>query len=97
MKILLFYSGSIICDFSYFKTIEYYENKIEQSEQLQDLDDEFRENHIDMLTRFYHAFESIHTFVTDLNRYICVCYIANIGLSSNKFYQLNFEMMMVQN
>ena len=60
--------GNIIWDFSYFKTIEYYENKIEQNEQLQDLDDEFRENHIDMLSRFYLAFESIHKYVSDLNR-----------------------------
>ena len=61
-------SGNIICDFSYFKAIEYYENRIDQSEQLQDLDDEFRENHIDMLTRFYLVFESIHKYVSDLNR-----------------------------
>ncbi|CAK8692488.1 unnamed protein product [Clavelina lepadiformis] len=62
--------GSIICDFSYFKAAEYYENRIEQNEQLQDIDDEFHENHIDILSRFYLAFESIHKFVSDLNRFI---------------------------
>lgn len=35
---------------------------------LQDFDDEFRENHIEILTRFYLAFEGIHKYITDLNR-----------------------------
>lgn len=37
---------------------------------LQDLDEEIRENHIDLLTRFYIAFESIQKFATDINSYI---------------------------
>lgn len=37
-------------------------------QELQDLDDELRENHLDILTRFYKAFESVHKYVTDLNR-----------------------------
>ena len=39
-------------------------------QELQDLDEEFRENHIEILTRFYQAFASVHKYVTDLNRYI---------------------------
>ena len=35
---------------------------------LQDLDEEFRENHLEILTRFYLVFESIFKYVTDLNR-----------------------------
>ena len=38
-------------------------------QELQDLDEEFRENHIDILTRFYQAFAGVHKYVTDLNRY----------------------------
>ena len=38
-------------------------------QELQDRDEEFRENHLEILTRFYKAFESIHKYVTDLNRY----------------------------
>ena len=38
-------------------------------QELQDLDEEFRENHIEILTRFYKAFESVHKYITDLNRY----------------------------
>jgi len=35
---------------------------------LEDIDEEFKENHLEILTRFYQAFESIHKYVTDLNR-----------------------------
>lgn len=37
---------------------------------LQDTDEEFRDNHIQIITRFYLAFESIHTFVVDLDHYL---------------------------
>ena len=37
-------------------------------QELQDRDEEFRENHLEILTRFYKAFESIQKYVTDLNR-----------------------------
>nr|XP_039258715.1 WASH complex subunit 5-like [Styela clava] len=62
--------GEIISDFSYFRAAEFYENRIEKNTQLQDLDDEFRENHISILTRFYLTFESIHKYVMDLNRFL---------------------------
>lgn len=38
-------------------------------QDLQDLDEAFRENHMDILRRFYLAFESIHKYISDLNRY----------------------------
>uniref|UniRef100_A0A673MXU4 WASH complex subunit 5 n=1 Tax=Sinocyclocheilus rhinocerous TaxID=307959 RepID=A0A673MXU4_9TELE len=62
--------GDIICDFSYFKGPEYYESKLEAKPELQDLDEEFRENNIEILTRFYLAFESVHKYVVDLKRYL---------------------------
>ncbi|GCC29700.1 hypothetical protein chiPu_0008142 [Chiloscyllium punctatum] len=62
--------GDIICDFSYFKGAEYYEGKLEAKPELQDLDEEFRENHIEILTRFYLAFESVHKYIVDLNRFL---------------------------
>lgn len=37
-------------------------------QELQDLDEMFRENHMEILRRFYLAFESIHKYVMDLNR-----------------------------
>lgn len=37
---------------------------------MQDLDAEFRDNHIQIIERFYLAFKSIHTYVCELNHYI---------------------------
>ncbi|XP_051878865.1 WASH complex subunit 5 [Pristis pectinata] len=62
--------GDVICDFSYFKRPEDYEGKLDSKPELQDLDEEFRENHIEILTRFYLAFESVHKYVFDLNRFL---------------------------
>ncbi|XP_041358411.1 WASH complex subunit 5-like [Gigantopelta aegis] len=62
--------GEILSDFSYFRSSEYFDNKIESRPELQDLDEEFRENHIEILTRFYQAFASVHKYVTDLNRFL---------------------------
>uniref|UniRef100_A0A8C6KXU5 WASH complex subunit 5 n=1 Tax=Nothobranchius furzeri TaxID=105023 RepID=A0A8C6KXU5_NOTFU len=62
--------GDIICDFSYFKGAEYYEGKLEAKAELQDLDEEFRENNTEILSRFYLAFESVHKYIVDLNRYL---------------------------
>lgn len=55
-----------------FQGPEYYEGKLEAKPELQDLDEEFRENNIEILTRFYLAFESVHKYIVDLNRYVRV-------------------------
>lgn len=47
---------------------EYYEGKLEAKPELQDLDEEFREDNIEILSRFYLAFESVHKYIVDLNR-----------------------------
>lgn len=39
-------------------------------QQLQDLDEEFRENYSEILTRFYLALESVHKYVGDLNHFL---------------------------
>ncbi|XP_053956653.1 WASH complex subunit homolog 5 [Anastrepha ludens] len=62
--------SDIILDFSYLKVAEAQEKKIEESPELQDLDDEIRENYLDLLTRFYLAFESTHQYAVDLNQFI---------------------------
>ncbi|XP_035226484.1 WASH complex subunit 5-like [Stegodyphus dumicola] len=62
--------GDVLCDFSYFTMSDFYENKIESNPQLQDRDEEFKENYIDILTRFYLAFESVHKYITDLGRFL---------------------------
>ncbi|KAK3601512.1 hypothetical protein CHS0354_027658 [Potamilus streckersoni] len=62
--------GEIISDFSYFKNAEYFDNKIDTKTELQDLDEEFKDNHIEILTRFFQAFTCVHKYVTDLNRFL---------------------------
>lgn len=37
-------------------------------QELQDLDEEFRENNIEILTRFYQAFSSVHKYIIDLTK-----------------------------
>nr|XP_054772878.1 LOW QUALITY PROTEIN: WASH complex subunit 5-like [Lytechinus pictus] len=62
--------GDILFDFSYFKQFDYYDHRIDSRPELQDLDEMFRENHMEILRRFYLAFESIHKYVMDLNRFL---------------------------
>uniref|UniRef100_A0A8D0HRZ0 WASH complex subunit 5 n=1 Tax=Sphenodon punctatus TaxID=8508 RepID=A0A8D0HRZ0_SPHPU len=62
--------GDIIFDFSYFKGPEICEGRLEAKPELLDLDEEFRENNIEILTRFYLAFQSVHKYIVDLNRYL---------------------------
>ncbi|XP_060520959.1 WASH complex subunit 5 [Cylas formicarius] len=62
--------GEIIQDFDYFRTSEIQEQKIEDNETLRELDEQFRDNHIEIISRFYLVFESIHTYILDLNHYI---------------------------
>jgi hypothetical protein len=52
--------------------------------QLQELDLEFREAHIDILKRFYLLFESIYKYVADYERYI-------EDLQTGVFIQLTVE------
>ncbi|XP_067646420.1 WASH complex subunit homolog 5 [Eurosta solidaginis] len=62
--------ADIILDFSYLKIAEAQEQKIEENVELQDLDDEVRENYLDLLTRFYLAFESTHQYAVDLKQFL---------------------------
>ncbi|KAH8408087.1 hypothetical protein KR222_003047 [Zaprionus bogoriensis] len=62
--------GEIILDFSYFKVAEAHEKKIEQSAELSELDLETQTNHLQLITRFYLAFQSVHHYATDLKQYI---------------------------
>ncbi len=62
--------SEIIFDFSYLSNQVYYDTLIQSKQELQTLDDEFKFNHLDMLTRFYLVFESIHKYVMDLIRFL---------------------------
>jgi WASH complex subunit strumpellin len=62
--------SEIIFDFNYLSNQDYYDNLIESKGELQDLDMEFKQNHIDLLNRFYLIFESVHKYICDLQRFI---------------------------
>ena len=62
--------ADVILDFSYFKISDAQDKKIEDDTELQDLDEEIRDNYMEILTRCYHAFESIHQYVCDLKNFV---------------------------
>ncbi|XP_044738759.1 WASH complex subunit 5 [Chrysoperla carnea] len=62
--------GDIILDFKYLKSSDYYDKKIEEDPVLQELDEQFRENYLPTVRRFYLVFENIHTYVCDLNHFL---------------------------
>lgn len=61
--------SEIIFDFRYLKNGDLYEHRIENSEELRDLDNEFREAHMTILKRFYQLFESIYKYVIEILKY----------------------------
>lgn len=61
--------GEIIVDFRYFKISDQFDDKIRTSGKAA-LDDDLRECHLDILTRFYAAFQSVHKYVLDLNGFV---------------------------
>lgn len=60
----------ILFDFTYRNEPEDYEKKINASTALLDLDEEFKENHTDILERFYQLFESILKYQTDMTKFV---------------------------
>ncbi len=60
----------IIFDFNYLSNQVYFDTLIQKKVHLQTLDEELKENHLEILTRFYLAFESIHKYVMDLIRFL---------------------------
>eukprot|EP01100_Stratorugosa_tubuloviscum_P013540 TRINITY_DN682_c0_g1_i1.p1 TRINITY_DN682_c0_g1~~TRINITY_DN682_c0_g1_i1.p1 ORF type:complete len:1155 (-),score=441.79 TRINITY_DN682_c0_g1_i1:57-3521(-) len=62
--------ANILFDFNYLRTVEYQENKIDSNQELREIDEEFKENHIDILKRFYLLFESIYKYIIDLIKFL---------------------------
>lgn len=60
----------VVFDFQYLNQPEDYEKKINDDVDLLDLDQEFQENHEEILDRFYKLFESIWKYQADFARYI---------------------------
>lgn len=62
--------SNIIFNFSYFENVDAYEDKINNSIDIRNLDEEFRENYIEILERFYLLFYSIYQYICDLESYV---------------------------
>eukprot|EP01147_Barroeca_monosierra_P001097 gene1097-4325_t len=60
----------IVLDFSYFNSIELFEHRIDSSPDLQDLDEDFKDTHYVLLSRFYKAFDSVLGYVTDFSKFL---------------------------
>jgi len=61
---------NIIFDFTYFKNVDYHEEKIMNSTDLRNLDEEFRENYLEILERFFMLFYSIFQYISDWDTYV---------------------------
>jgi WASH complex subunit strumpellin len=62
--------SNIIFNFNYFENVDFHEDKIQNSVEIRNIDEEFRENYIEILERFYLLFYSIYQFITDLETYV---------------------------
>lgn len=60
----------VLFDFHYLRDPEDFEKKINDSSELLELDQEFQENHTEILARFYGLFESVWKYQSDFNKYI---------------------------
>ncbi|CAL8094255.1 unnamed protein product [Orchesella dallaii] len=62
--------GDIIIDLGYLVSSDAFEAKIEKDPALLELDNEVRENYLELLTNFYLLFESVYKYVTELNKFV---------------------------
>ncbi|PRP74057.1 hypothetical protein PROFUN_08681 [Planoprotostelium fungivorum] len=62
--------AQLIFDFQYLGKADYFEHIIASNAQLMDLDEEFRDNHVEILKRFYELFESIYKYIKDFTQYL---------------------------
>ena len=60
----------VLFDFAYLKEPEEFERKLNANVDLLDLDQEFQDNHEEILGRFYQLYESIWKYQQDLVKYI---------------------------
>lgn len=64
---------AILFDFQYLRDPEENERKVNSDIELLDLDQEFQENHDDILSRFYKLFESIWKYQVDFSKFLDDC------------------------
>ena len=64
--------SDIIFDFSLFNMnkLDLFESKLRANQDLFDKDEDFRENYIELIERFYSLFDSIYQYVTDWKTFV---------------------------
>ncbi|GAM16870.1 hypothetical protein SAMD00019534_000450, partial [Acytostelium subglobosum LB1] len=82
--------SDILMDFKFLANPDYFEAKIEDNRDLVDLEAEFRDNHIDILVRFYHLFESVYKYIKDLEHYL-------IDVEKGFYIHLTIESILMNN
>lgn len=60
----------IVTDFKYFAEQDAFEQVIQNSADLLQRDEEFRDTHMELLERFFKLFRGVHGYLVELNRYI---------------------------
>lgn len=55
--------NTLLFDFKYLNSSELQEQRIQSNPQDAELDTEFRESHMEILTRFYKLFESVYKYI----------------------------------
>lgn len=60
----------VLFDFKYLRAPDGYENRIAASDDLIDIDDEFQETHLKILTRFYDLFANIYKYARDFKEFL---------------------------
>lgn len=79
--------ADIIHDFGYFQKADTISKRLAASAELQAVDIAFCEQHIEILTRFYQSFESIHLYVLELRSIL-------LELEEGMFIQQTLESVM---
>ncbi len=74
----------------YYDKSDWYEDKIHSQSEILDLDHEFRDNHMDMLLRFYKVFEGITRYVQDLKQWLHELEEVSDFLKGRRFFGTDF-------
>lgn len=63
-------NADILCDFSYFTKQDQFEKHIQNSAELLQRDEDFRQTHFELLDRFFKLFRGVYGYVMELNRFL---------------------------
>ncbi|XP_022693191.1 WASH complex subunit 5-like isoform X2 [Varroa jacobsoni] len=62
--------SDILLDFSYFKNIDAFEKRLDNEPRIAEMDEVFKENHLESLSKLYLAFECVYSYTVELNQFL---------------------------